>query len=173
MKFVSRLLLLGVLLFALSGAVLAAEDLPGFKGFVWGTNFEVVNREKNLEWFENNDERGMHMSLSDGETDEKGHLRVGYLFGFYQNKLVSGEVQFFSKPDYANGIKVLEKNLGSGFYHQDKNVYSYMLPSTIIFCQPDRQRIIFLDRKYHNDKEKRDQAAKKEKNNQKYDQFFN
>ena len=63
--------------------------------------------------------------------------------------------------------------MGPGFYHKEKNVSSFTLDSTIIWCQPNRQRIIFLDRAYYEDKEKRDQAAAKEKKDKKYDRFFN
>ncbi|MBP7249011.1 MAG: hypothetical protein KBA38_07390 [Negativicutes bacterium] len=173
MKKIWQWFVVGLFLIAFSGGVSGSNDLPGFKGYLWGTGFEVINREKDLDWFENSDERGMHMSLNDGETDAQGQLKTAYLFGFYKNKLVSGEVNFFNKSDYFDGVKVLEKKLGPGFYHKEKNVSSFTLDSTIIWCQPNRQRIIFLDRAYYEDKEKRDQAAAKEKKDKKYDRFFN
>ena len=90
MKKIWQWFVVGLFLIAFSGGVSGSNDLPGFKGYLWGTGFEVINREKDLDWFENSDERGMHMSLNDGETDAQGQLKTAYLFGFYKNKLVSG-----------------------------------------------------------------------------------
>ena len=50
MRNVFRLLFIGVLLFALSGLVSAAEAVTGFKGLAWGTGFATVNPEKEVKW---------------------------------------------------------------------------------------------------------------------------
>ena len=48
MRNVFRLLFIGALLFALSGLASGAEDIPGFKGYTWGTSFELLEQGKSL-----------------------------------------------------------------------------------------------------------------------------
>ena len=75
----------GLLMLALSDVVSAAEDVTGFRGFAWGTDFEVVNREKELTWYQNVGDTGEHLSLLDTVTDEAGGVEIGYSYRFYQN----------------------------------------------------------------------------------------
>ena len=88
MRNVFRLLFIGVLLFAFSGLVSAAEDVTGFKGLAWGTDFETVNQAKELKWMGSQDELEKYMGMKDTEFDEKGNLQRAYLYNFYNNKLV-------------------------------------------------------------------------------------
>ena len=115
MRNVFRLLFIGALLFALSGLASGAEDIPGFKGYTWGTSFEVVEQGKSLKWFRKtgrNEELAEYVGLKDTERDQKGEPIGGAFYRFYNNRLVGGEVTFFDRSLYLEAVSALEDKMG-------------------------------------------------------------
>ena len=169
----------GLSMLALSGVVGAAEDVTGFRGFAWGTDFEVVNREKELTWYQNVGDTGEHLSLLDTVTDEAGGVEIGYSYRFYQNKLVVGEVTFAKRTDYLDGVRIFNEKYGNPKFRKG-SVSSYLFKSTVIFCDDEDESIQFWSREYMDGRADREQKAKQEKKeqerrkkDQEYDKIFN
>ena len=173
MKSLLRGLLVGALLFALSGMVSGAEDVTGFKGFRWGTDFETVNQAKDLKWFQDNGEIGVHSSRTETEVDENGKPIVGYRYGFYDNKLVIGEIKFFDRSRYLKAVNLIEEKFGKPTTQWEKDVSVHYFDSTFIVCDSGENMIMFWSLKYSRDRTKRDEAAKKAKKDKEFDQLFN
>ncbi len=170
MRNVFRLLFIGALLFALSGTVSAAEDVTGFKGFAWGTNFEVVNQAKDLKWFRKtgrNEELAEYVGLKDTERDQKGEPIGGAFYRFYNNRLVGGEVTFFDRSLYLEAVGALEGKMGKAPYRRGTES-SYVLESTIIMYSSQHMRIQFMSKQYVSESEKRDDEAKKMLDNSRF-----
>lgn len=172
MRNVWRAALVGAVLFALSGIVSAAEDVTGFRGFTWGTEYEVVNREKELSWFQDIADRGEHLSLLDTVTDEAGGVAIGYSYSFYKNRLVVGEVTFAKRTDYLDAVRIFREKYGNPKFRKD-SVSSYLLKSTVIFCDDEDESIQFWSREYMNERNQREEAETKAKKDREYDKIFN
>ena len=173
MKSLLRGLLVGALLFALSGMVSGAEDVTDFKGFAWGTDFDTVDQAKNLKWFRNLGELGEHMSMEDTEYDrETKELKIGYFYDFYSNKLVSGMIFFGDKSQYLEAIKMLEEKFGKSKYLNERVTY-YSLGRTYISCNSEQTTITFFSTEYMNDNVKRKKEAEKAKKDKDFDRLFN
>ena len=174
MRNVFRLLFIGVFLFALSGMVSAAEDIPGFKGFRWGTDFSVINQAKDLRWFRVDGEIGEHLSKKDAEYDSNDELTVSYTYSFYDNKLVIGEIHFFDDhARYLSAVKLLETKLGKPTEVWEGNSPVYFLESTSIVCNSKVNNISFWSVQYLSNKVKREDEAKKAKKDKEFDRLFN
>ena len=170
MRNVFRLLFIGVLLFALSGLVSAAEDIPGFKGYTWGTSFEVVEQGKSLKWFRKtgrNEELAEYVGLKDTERDQKGEPIGGAFYRFYNNRLVGGEVTFFDRSLYLEAVGALEGKMGKAPYRRGTES-SYVLESTIIMYSSQHMRIQFMSKQYVSESEKREDEAKKMLDNSRF-----
>ena len=167
-----RLILLGTLLLALSGMASAAEDVTGFKGFAWGTDFETVNRAKDLEWYRTTDELGKHFGMKDAVYDEQGKVAVVYLYDFYNNKLVVGDVLFVDHSRYLEAVKLLETKYGKSLSMGGGMTY-YSFESTMIVCYFDKNTISFFSKKYMDDKIRREDEEKKAKKDKEFDRLFN
>ena len=173
MRNVFRLLFIGVLLFALSGVVSAAEDIPGFKGLAWGTDFETVNQAKELKWMGSQDELEKYMGMKDTEFDEKGNLQRAYLYNFYNNKLVMGIILFYDRPQYFQAVKLLEEKFGKPVVLQGTTRTVYSLSSTDIVCDSELLQMMFVSTQYAKGAVKRDEEAKKAKKDKEFDRLFN
>ena len=88
--------MVGVFMLAFSGMVSAAEDIPGFKGYTWGTGFEVIHQEKDLKLIKTVDGVSNCLGKKDSEFDTQGRPAAGYVYRFYNNKLVAGDIVFFN-----------------------------------------------------------------------------
>ena len=174
MKKFFTVMLVGALLFALSGMVSAAEDVTGFKGFRWGTDFSVINQAKDLRWFRVDGEIGEHLSKKDAEYDSNDELTVSYTYSFYDNKLVIGEIHFFDDhARYLSAVKLLEAKLGKPTEIWEGNSPVYFLESTYIVCNSIVNSISFWSVQYLRNKVKREDEAKKAKKDKEFDRLFN
>ena len=172
MRSIFRLLFVGVLLFAFSGMVSAAEDVTGFKGFRWGTEFDVIHREKKLTWYQNIGEIGEHLSLLDAVTDEHGEVAIGFSYYFYQNKLVMGEMTFAKKTDFLDAVRVFSEKYGNPKFRKG-SVVGYLFKSTVIFCDSEGDSIQFWSQAYMEERDQREKAEEKAKKDKEFDKIFN
>ena len=175
MKSLLRGLLVGALLFALSGMVSAAEDVTGFKGYTWGTDFETIHQEKELSWFKNNgknSEIGEHIGIWDTQLDAKKEIAIMYNYGFYKNKLVSGMIIFYDQTRYFEAVKLFEDKYGK---HQrsNKGINYYTFDSATISINSEMMVITFLSNRYVEDAIKREKEAEKAKKDKEFDRLFN
>ena len=174
MKSLLRGLLVGALLFALSSMVSAAEEVTGFKGFRWGTDFSVINQAKDLRWFRVDGEIGEHLSKKDAEYDSNDKLTISYTYSFYDNKLVSGEIDFLDDhARYLAAVKLLEEKFGKPTEIWEGNSPVYFLESTYIVCNSIVNSISFWSVQYLRNKVKREDEAKKAKKDKEFDRLFN
>ena len=165
--------MVGVFMLAFSGMA-GAEDVTGFKGFRWGTDFSVINQAKDLRWFRVDGEIGEHLSKKDAEYDSNDELTVSYTYSFYDNKLVIGEIHFFDDhARYLSAVKLLETKLGKPTEVWEGNSPVYFLESTSIVCNSKVNNISFWSVQYLSNKVKREDEAKKAKKDMEFDRLFN
>ena len=173
MRNVFRLLFIGALLFALSGLASGAEDIPGFKGYTWGTDFSVIHQAKDLKLIKTVDGVSNCLGKKDSEFDTQGRPAAGYVYRFYNNKLVAGDIVFFNQSRYVEAVKVLEIKFGKPVVMMDGKSLSYNFANTTIYCVSEDRKIYFASREYLDDDYKRNKEADKVKNDHNFNKIFN
>ena len=159
------LALILILTVSLSTTLAATGDVNGFKGYKWGTDFETINKDKNLKyWLESPDNESEYISMNDTVNDENGDLIIGYSYLFYNNKLVSGRALLFSDATYTAAFEKVKQQCGNPVSKEGFYVFSHQ--GTYIFCHKESKTILFRDADH----------AKTISSNEKkeaYDKYFN
>jgi|GEM_PF-6860685 hypothetical protein len=171
-----------LLTLSLSTTLASTGDIDGFKGYKWGTDFQTIDKDKQLVWLSAGDEVGHHVGIRDSVIDKNGEPKIDFAYIFYDNKLVSGMIFFYdpqNNTDFSDAIDSLKHRYGTyDEYHAP--FYFYNFPTTTLFYSTtgasskiDSRAIMFYSRKYVEEAIEREKRAEAQKKQNNYNRIFN
>ena len=157
-------ILLSLLLLVFVSNISFAEKntLNGFKGYLWGTDFHIINQEKQLIWEKESDNEGIHISQKDSNSIEE------YKYIFYDNKLIGGIVSFKTDTSYNLAMETLRFKLGKA--NRSQGYVWWSVPETQI-KSPFFSNLIEFKSSHYLLKTKPE--IEKQKRTNKYNRIFN
>ena len=173
------LALILIFTFSLSSTLAATGDVDGFKGYKWGTDFQTIDKDKDLAWFKSVGEIGYHIGVKDIVFDKNENVKIAFEYQFYDNKLVGGMIFFYDyqiNTDFSEAVESLKHRHGAHDRYND-GFYFYYLPTTIISYaaspKADSRAIMFFSRKYMREAIEREKQAEAQKKQNTYNRIFN
>lgn len=111
----------------------AEKDPGGFRGYPWGTSFEKIHNEINLQEIKNKNSLSIYVDLKDSTINTDSGMAIGYYFS--DNQLVGAAIVTFNQPEYFQvALKELKDHFGSSDgFNSKENHYFYLFPTTYIF----------------------------------------
>lgn len=155
MKKIILSLLVILFISAIAFAAPAEKDPGGFRSYPWGTSFEKIHNEIDLQEIKNKNGLSLYVDLKASIINTDSGMAIGYYFS--DNQLVGAALVTFNQTEYFQvALKELKDHFGSpdGFDSKEDH-YFYQLPTTYIYYvfkdkkDPSLSGIFFGDRIFY------------------------